>query len=235
MLQTTGLVKRFDGVEALAGVDLTVGDGEVVAVLGPSGSGKSTLLRVVAGLERPDAGRVLWNGEDVTDVPPHLRRFGLMFQSYALFPHLTVAGNVAFGLRMMGLSPDEVARRTEEALRWVDLDGFGDRPVEGLSGGEQQRVALARTLAPEPRLVMLDEPLGALDRNLRERLVVDTRRLLRERGATALYVTHDHAEADAVADRVAIMRNGRICQTGALEEIRRDPADDWVADFVGAP
>ncbi len=235
MLQTTGLVKRFDGVEALAGVDLTVGDGEVVAVLGPSGSGKSTLLRVVAGLERPDAGRVLWNGEDVTDVPPHLRRFGLMFQSYALFPHLTVAGNVAFGLRMMGLSPDEVARRTEEALRWVDLDGFGDRPVEGLSGGEQQRVALARTLAPEPRLVMLDEPLGALDRNLRERLVVDTRRLLRERGATALYVTHDHAEADAVADRVAIMRNGRICQTGALEEIRRDPGDDWVADFVGAP
>ncbi len=235
MLQTTGLVKRFDGVEALAGVDLTVGDGEVVAVLGPSGSGKSTLLRVVAGLERPDAGRVLWNGEDVTDVPPHLRRFGLMFQSYALFPHLTVAGNVAFGLRMMGLSPDEVARRTEEALRWVDLDGFGDRPVEGLSGGEQQRVALARTLAPEPRLVMLDEPLGALDRNLRERLVVDTRRLLRERGATALYVTHDHAEADAVADRVAIMRDGQICQTGALEEIRRDPADDWVADFVGAP
>ncbi len=235
MLQTTGLVKRFDGIEALAGVDLTVGDGEVVAVLGPSGSGKSTLLRVVAGLERPDAGRVLWNGEDVTDVPPHLRRFGLMFQSYALFPHLTVAGNVAFGLRMMGLSPDEVARRTEEALRWVDLDGFGDRPVEGLSGGEQQRVALARTLAPEPRLVMLDEPLGALDRNLRERLVVDTRRLLRERGATALYVTHDHAEADAVADRVAIMRDGRICQTGALEEIRREPADDWVADFVGAP
>lgn len=233
MLTTEGLVKRFDGVAALDGVDLDVGDGEIVAVLGPSGSGKSTLLRVIAGLERPDAGRVRWDGEDVTDLPPHLRRFGLMFQSYALFPHLSVGENVAFGLRMLGLPPAEVRRRTEEALRWVDLDGFAARPVEGLSGGEQQRVALARTLAPEPRLVMLDEPLGALDRNLRERLVVDTRRLLRERGATALYVTHDHGEAEAVADRVAIMHAGRIVQTGTLAEIRTAPADDWVADFVG--
>ncbi len=233
MLQTVDLHKRFDGVAALDGVDLEVGDGEVVAVLGPSGSGKSTLLRVIAGLERPDRGRVRWNGEDVTDVPPHLRRFGLMFQSYALFPHLTVAGNVAFGLRMLGLPPAEVEKRTREALRWVDLEEFADRPVEGLSGGEQQRVALARTLAPEPRLVMLDEPLGALDRNLRERLVVDTRRLLRERGATALYVTHDHGEAESVADRVAIMHAGRIVQTGTLTAIRRAPADAWVAEFVG--
>ncbi len=233
MLQTVDLHKRFDGVAALDGVDLEVGDGEVVAVLGPSGSGKSTLLRVIAGLERPDRGRVRWDGEDVTEVPPHLRRFGLMFQSYALFPHLTVAGNVAFGLRMLGLRPEEVEKRTWEALRWVDLEDFADRPVEGLSGGEQQRVALARTLAPEPRLVMLDEPLGALDRNLRERLVVDTRRLLRERGATALYVTHDHGEAESVADRVAIMHAGRIVQTGTLAEIRRAPADAWVADFVG--
>ncbi len=233
MLQTVDLHKRFDGVAALDGVDLEVGDGEVVAVLGPSGSGKSTLLRVIAGLERPDRGRVRWDGEDVTEVPPHLRRFGLMFQSYALFPHLTVAGNVAFGLRMLGLRPEEVEQRTWEALRWVDLEDLADRPVEGLSGGEQQRVALARTLAPEPRLVMLDEPLGALDRNLRERLVVDTRRLLRERGATALYVTHDHGEAESVADRVAIMHAGRIVQTGTLAEIRRAPADAWVADFVG--
>ncbi len=233
MLQTVGLVKRFDGVAALDGVDLDVADGEIVAVLGPSGSGKSTLLRVIAGLERPDAGRVLWDGEDVTDLAPHLRRFGLMFQSYALFPHLSVGGNVAFGLRMLGLAPDEVRRRTEEALAWVDLSGFADRPVEGLSGGEQQRVALARTLAPEPRLVMLDEPLGALDRNLRERLVVDTRRLLRERGATALYVTHDHGEAEAVADWVAIMHAGRIVQTGTLDAIRRHPTDEWVATFVG--
>jgi thiamine transport system ATP-binding protein len=230
-LEVDGVHKRFGTTVALDGADLEVARGEVVAILGPSGCGKSTLLRVVSGLESPDEGRSVGT-EDVTDVPVHLRRFGLMFQGYALFPHKSVGGNVGFGLRMQGMDPTEVAAPRREALEWVGLAGFGDRPIEGLSGGEQQRVALARTLAPEPRLVMLDEPLGALDRRLRERLVDEVRDLLRERMATALYVTHDHDEAEAVSDRVAIMRAGRVVQTGTLEEIRHSPADEWVSEFV---
>ena len=231
-LEVDGVHKRFGTTLALAGADLEVARGEVVAILGPSGCGKSTLLRVVSGLESPDEGRVRWDGEDITGVPVHLRRFGLMFQGYALFPHKSVGGNVGFGLRMAGMAPDEIRERVAEALEWVGLDGFADRPIEGLSGGEQQRVALARTLAPDPRLVMLDEPLGALDRRLRERLVDEVADLLRERMATALYVTHDHDEAEAVSDRVAIMRAGRVVQTGTLEEIRNAPADEWVSEFV---
>jgi thiamine transport system ATP-binding protein len=231
-LEVTGVHKRFGSTVALDGADLEVARGDVVAILGPSGCGKSTLLRVVSGLESPDQGRVHWDGVDVTGVPVHLRRFGLMFQGYALFPHKSVGANVGFGLRMQGMAPAEVQRRTREALEWVGLAGFVDRPIEGLSGGEQQRVALARTLAPEPRLVMLDEPLGALDRRLRERLVDEVRDLLRERMATALYVTHDHDEAEAVSDRVAVMRAGRVVQTGTLEQIRRSPADEWVGEFV---
>ncbi|MGF1667108.1 MAG: ABC transporter ATP-binding protein [Acidimicrobiia bacterium] len=232
-LEVRGVRKRFGSTVALDGVDLEVARGEVVAILGPSGCGKSTLLRVVSGLETPDEGRVRWDGEDVTDVPVHLRRFGLMFQGYALFPHKSVGANVGFGLRMQGMAPDDVQRRTREALDWVGLADFADRPIEGLSGGEQQRVALARTLAPEPGLVMLDEPLGALDRRLRERLVDEVGDLLRERMATALYVTHDHDEAETVSDRVAIMRAGRVVQTGTLDEIRDAPADEWVGEFVG--
>ncbi len=234
MLQVSGVSKRFDETVALDGADLEVGDGEVRALLGPSGCGKSTLLRVVAGLTAPETGRIAWDGEDLSGVPIHERRFGLMFQSYALFPHRTVGGNVGFGLEMGGWDPEDRERRVAEVLSWVGMENFADRSIEGLSGGEQQRVALARTLAPSPRLVMLDEPLGALDRRLRERLIVEIRDLLASRETTALYVTHDHAEAEVVADTVSLMRAGRIVQTGPLDEIRRDPADEWVASFVGA-
>jgi ABC-type Fe3+/spermidine/putrescine transport system ATPase subunit len=164
-------------------------------------------------------------------MPTHKRGFGLMFQGYALFPHMTVAENVAFGLRMTGRR--DVDRSVEEALSWVGLEGFGDRQVTSLSGGEQQRVALARTLAPRPKLVMLDEPLGALDRNLRQSLVVETRRILEEREVTAIVVTHDRDEAVAMTDRLALMRSGTIVQTGTLAEMLASPADDWVSEFLG--
>lgn len=232
MLEVRGISKTFGDTVALDEVEFTVGD-EIMAVLGPSGCGKSTLLRVVAGLEMPDAGIVTWGGEDLAPVPVHQRRFGLMFQDYALFPHRSVAQNVAFGLRMQGRDREETEHRVEQVLSWVGLDGFGHRRIEGLSGGEQQRVALARTLAPEPRLVMLDEPLGALDRMLRERLVAETRDVLVESGTPAIYVTHDHDEARSVAHRVAIMRAGRIVQLGDFSDIVSHPADKWVARFVG--
>lgn len=208
-------------------VNLETADGEIVAVLGPSGSGKSTLLRAIAGLVDVTEGKVLWDGTVMNDVPVHLRRFGLMFQGFALFPHLDVAGNVGFGV-----PPDERENAVPEALHWVGLEGFGERRVEELSGGEKQRVALARTLAPQPRLVLLDEPLGALDRSLRERLVGDTRELLVERGVTGIVVTHDRDEAASLSDRLAIMRGGTIVQTGTLDSILAQPVDDWVAQFI---
>jgi ABC-type Fe3+/spermidine/putrescine transport system ATPase subunit len=214
----------------LKGTSLSVADGEIVTVLGPSGSGKTTLLRAVAGLVEIQSGDITWNGESILGLPSHLRRFGLMFQGYALFPHLDVGGNVAFGLRMA--EQENIAEEVRRALEWVDLGGFEDRPIDSLSGGEKQRVALARTLAPKPRLVMLDEPLGALDRNLRQRLVVDTRRILDERGVTAVIVTHDRDEASALADRLAIMREGSIVQTGPIDEILANPVDEWVAEFL---
>jgi thiamine transport system ATP-binding protein len=216
----------------LHGVDLTVGRGETVGLLGPSGSGKSTLLKIIAGLIPPSTGRVLWDGLDLAVVPTHLRRFGLMFQGYALFPHLTVAENVGFGLRMQGRDRDEMNRSVDLALKQVGLAGFGDRLIAELSGGEQQRVALARTLAPEPRFVMLDEPLGALDRSLRTQLLVQTRQILETAGVTALVVTHDQEEAVAFSDRLALMRGGTIVQVGTREEILADPIDSWVADFL---
>jgi ABC-type Fe3+/spermidine/putrescine transport system ATPase subunit len=231
MLSVDGLDVFIDSKQILANVTLTVADGEVVGVLGPSGSGKSTLLRAIAGLVEPAAGDIGWDGESIDSVPPHRREFGLMFQGYALFPHMTVAQNVGFGLRMTG--HQDIDREVEEALSWVGLEGFGARQVDSLSGGEQQRVALARTLAPRPRLVMLDEPLGALDRNLRQKLVVDTREVLEERNVTGLVVTHDREEAVAMSDRLALMRSGTIVQTGRLDTILTDPADDWVAQFLG--
>lgn len=233
MLTVEDVTVRFGDTVAVDGAALTVEDGERMAVLGPSGSGKSTLLRAIGGLERLEQGRILWDGEDLARVPPHERRFGFMFQGYALFPHMTVAGNVGFGLRMDGRPRQEIERRTAEVLDWVGMSGFADRSIENLSGGEQQRVALARTVAPEPRLLMLDEPLGALDRALRERLMVEMTELLEKTGITALYVTHDHGEAEHFADRVAIMRAGRIVQVGPMKELRAHPVDDWVADFVG--
>jgi thiamine transport system ATP-binding protein len=223
----------FDGHTALDDVDLTVEDHELVAVLGPSGSGKSTLLRAIAGLELLDTGTVRWDGEDLARVPPHRRSFGLMFQDYALFPHKDVAANVAFGLRMQHRPDAEIRRRVAEVLTLVDLDGFDHRSVTTLSGGEQQRVALARAVAPEPRLLMLDEPLGALDRTLRERLTQEVRELLRRLGMTAIYVTHDHAEARALGDRLVVMRAGHIEQVGPPDEVVAHPVNDFVAEFVG--
>jgi len=230
-------VKSIDVVlgenPVLQDVTLTVGTGESVAVLGPSGSGKSTLLRAVAGLVPVESGSITWDGEDMIAVPTHLRGFGLMFQGYALFPHLDVFGNVGFGLRMANLPESEIRRRVAAALELVGLAGFDDRSITDLSGGEKQRVALARTLAPEPKMIMLDEPLGALDRALRERLMVDTRHILSDRGVTALLVTHDREEAEALSDRIALMRDGKIVQSGTLGDILAHPADDWVRDFLG--
>jgi len=220
----------IDSKRILEDVSLEVADGEIVAILGPSGSGKSTLLRAIAGLVDLADGDVRWNEQTIAGTPPHRRDFGLMFQGYALFPHMTVAGNVGFGLRMGGA--DDIDRRVGEALSWVGLDGFGPRQIDSLSGGEQQRVALARTLAPEPRLVMLDEPLGALDRNLRQQLVIDTKEVLEDREVTAIVVTHDREEAVALSDRLALMRAGTIVQTGRLEEILETPANEWVEHFI---
>lgn len=233
MLTVRGLTKRFGPVVALSDVDLDLAIGATVSVLGPSGSGKSTLLRVIAGLEPADAGSVSWQGEDLTAVPAHKRQFGLMFQDYALFPHRNIAGNVGFGLRMAGWSPPEVERRVGEVLELVGLAGMEDRPTNELSGGEAQRVALARTLAPAPRLVMLDEPLGSLDRSLRERLIVELGEIFERVESTVLYVTHDQEEAFTIADRVAIMRDGVLVQEATPEDLWTAPAGVFVSDFLG--
>jgi thiamine transport system ATP-binding protein len=205
MLEVQGVRLRYGARWVLDGVDLMVATGQVVALLGPSGSGKTTLLRVIAGLLAPDDGRILWDGEDVTAVPTHLRRFGLVFQDQQLFPHRDVAANVGFGLRMAGRPKTEIRVRVSELLELVGLAGFDGRAVAALSGGEAQRVALARALAPEPRLLLLDEPLGSLDRELHDRLAVDLRRLLKQVGITGLHVTHDRDEASTIADRVVTM------------------------------
>ena len=233
LLELRNLHKSYPDGWTLADVSFTVEQGEIVCLLGPSGCGKTTLLRLIAGLETPDSGQVLVDSKDVTHTPPHLRGFGLMFQEYALFPHKDVFGNVAFGLRMQGLSRRQVTARVAEALALVGLEGFEHRDVNQLSGGERQRVALARSLAPHPRLLMLDEPLGALDRNLRERLLDELPAILYRAGVTAITVTHDQEEAFALADRVVLMRDGRIVQVGAPEEVYRKPVSAWVARFLG--
>lgn len=232
MLSVNEIWADLDDQPVLQGTSLRVDDGEILAVLGPSGSGKSTLLRAIAGLVTVQFGQVLWDGVDLESVPTHLREFGLMFQGFALFPHLNVAENIGFGLRMAHHSSEEIADEVGAALTWVGLGGFEEREIESLSGGERQRVALARTLAPRPRLVMLDEPLGALDRNLREKLIGETREILDERGVTAIVVTHDRDEAVRISDRLALMRGGVIVQSGTLPEILAKPADDWVHDFL---
>ncbi|MFI2435009.1 ABC transporter ATP-binding protein [Streptomyces sp. NPDC018693] len=224
---------RFGGRAVLDAVDLEVAEHEVVCVLGPSGSGKSTLLRAVAGLQVLDSGRVLLDGRDQVGVPAHRRGVGLMFQDHQLFPQRDVGGNVAFGLRMHGVSKRERDDRVGELLDLVGLPGAARRAVGALSGGEQQRVALARALAPRPRLLMLDEPLGQLDRSLRERLVVELRELFGRLGTTVLAVTHDQGEAFALADRVVVMRDGRIAQSGTPLEVWQRPADAFVARFLG--
>ncbi|MGW6015378.1 ABC transporter ATP-binding protein [Streptomyces sp. NPDC055210] len=233
MLELDGATVRFAGRAVLDDVGLDVAEHEIVCVLGPSGSGKSTLLRAVAGLQHLDDGRVFLDGRDLDGVPAHKRGVGLMFQDHQLFPQRDVAGNVAFGLRMHGESKQRQAVRVGELLALVGLPGAQRRAVASLSGGEQQRVALARALAPRPRLLMLDEPLGQLDRSLRERLVVELRELFGELGTTVLAVTHDQGEAFALADRVVVMRDGRIAQSGTPLEVWQRPADEFVARFLG--
>ncbi|WP_156721388.1 ABC transporter ATP-binding protein [Streptomyces apocyni] len=233
LLSLTEATVRFPGGPALDGVDLEVAEHEIVCVLGPSGSGKSTLLRAVAGLQPLDSGRVLLEGRDQARVPAHQRGVGLMFQDHQLFPQRDVGRNVAFGLQTRAVPRDQRELRVRELLELVGLPGAGRRAVASLSGGEQQRVALARALAPRPRLLMLDEPLGQLDRSLRERLVVELRELFDELGTTVLAVTHDQGEAFALADRVVVMREGRIAQAGSPLEVWQRPADAFVARFLG--
>jgi thiamine transport system ATP-binding protein len=223
----------LDGTRIVDDVSFEIVTGERLALLGPSGAGKSTLLRVVAGLARPTSGRVLADGRDLTSVPAHRRGIGLVFQDAALFPHRTVAENVAFGPKVAGLSRAEQEARVAEALALVGLSQTGARDVSTLSGGEAQRIALARALAPRPQTLLLDEPLGALDGPLRQRLQDDLRALFERLGLTVVHVTHDVGEAFALGDRVAILRGGRVAQVAAPDELWARPADDWVARFLG--
>jgi thiamine transport system ATP-binding protein len=233
MLSVRDVTVRFDTTVAVDQVSLELPRGQVLAVLGPSGCGKSTLLRAVAGLEALASGSVAYDGQDLARVPTHRRGFALMFQDGQLFPHQSVAGNVGYSLRLRHLPRAETAARVAELLALVGLPGYGDRMPSTLSGGERQRVALARALAVEPRLLLLDEPLSALDRSLRERLAGDLRSILVAAGTTALLVTHDQEEAFAVADRMAVMRAGRVVQAGSLDEVWRGPVDGEVAAFLG--
>ena len=233
MLLVDDATVRFGPSPALDRVTLELAKGEVVTVLGPSGCGKTTLLRAIAGLQTLDAGRVLLDGRDLVDVPPHRRGIGFVFQDLALFHHRDVFGNVAFGLRMRGDAAESIPPRVASMLELVGLAGLERRAVATLSGGEQQRVSLARALAPEPRVLLLDEPLGSLDRRLRDRLLEDLDRIFDSLGITAIYVTHDQAEAFALGDRVAVMRDGRIVQTGSPDTLWAQPADADVARFLG--
>jgi spermidine/putrescine transport system ATP-binding protein len=232
-VRVEGAWHRFRDFVALRGVSLDVGPGQFLTLLGPSGSGKTTLLRVVAGLVQPTAGRVFIGARDVTRLPPEKREIGFVFQNYALFPHLTVFENVAFALRLRRRGRDEVQQRVHEALERVYLTGLDARRPAELSGGQQQRVALARAIVFNPALLLMDEPLGSLDKRLREQLQVEIRRLQREVGITTIYVTHDQEEAFSLSDRIAVMQAGEVHQLGVPEEIYRRPADAFVAHFVG--
>jgi ABC-type Fe3+/spermidine/putrescine transport system ATPase subunit len=234
MLEVHAIHKSYEGSPLLTGVSFQVGSGEILGLLGASGSGKSTLLRIIAGLETPEAGRVLWEGRDLAPVPVHARGIGLVFQDYALFPHLNVAANIGYGLRLRRESPDRIHQRVADLLALVGLSGFAARRISELSGGEQQRVALARALAIEPKLLLFDEPLGALDRSLRERLLAELRAILQKSRVPAIYVTHDQEEAFALADRVALLHAGCIVRMGSPDQIWQDPGSVWAARFLGA-
>jgi putrescine transport system ATP-binding protein len=228
-----GVTKRFGDIAAVSDLTLSLYPGEFHALLGPSGCGKTTLMRMLAGFEAPDSGRILLDGQDLAGIPPHLRPTNMMFQSYALFPHMSVFDNIAFGLRQGSLAREAIAARVAEMLALVKLEGFASRRPDQLSGGQKQRVALARALARRPKVLLLDEPLGALDRKLREETQYELMDLQAELGLTFLMVTHDQDEAMAMADRISVMERGRIAQVGAPEEIYEMPANRYVAEFVG--
>lgn len=223
------------GHMALQPLDLQVHAGETLVLLGPSGCGKTTTLRIVSGLESPDkGGQVMFGGRDVTALPIEKRDVGMVFQNYALFPNMSVADNIAYGLKIQRLPRTEIAHRLDEVMRMVDLQGFGERRIDALSGGQKQRVALARAIAVRPKVLLFDEPLAALDAKLRDRLRIEIGQLLRELGTTAVYVTHDQDEAMALGDRIAVMQAGRIAQLGTPQEIYHQPVNAFVADFIGA-
>lgn len=233
LLQIQGVSKSFGITHVLSDISLTVQRGDVVSLLGPSGSGKSTLLRCVAGLETVDKGRVVLEGQDITNTPTHQRGIGMMFQQFALFPHRSVADNIAFGLRMQGATKQAQQQRIDELLELIGLQGYGQRSIFELSGGEQQRVALARSLAPRPRLLLLDEPLSSLDQSLRERLMNEVRNIIKQVGVTALYVTHSQEEAFAVSDQIVVLDKGQMLQQGTPEQIYAQPVNRFVAGFLG--
>jgi putrescine transport system ATP-binding protein len=233
IVKLEGVRKSFGDLEAVAGVDLEVARGELFALLGGSGCGKTTLLRLLAGFETPDAGRVLIDGQDMTGVPPHQRPVNMMFQSYALFPHMDVAANIAYGLRREGHPTTEIRKRVGEALALVKLGGLGGRKPSQLSGGQRQRVALARAIVKQPKLLLLDEPLAALDRKLREGTRFELVRLQEQLGLTFIVVTHDQQEAMSMASRLAVMNTGRIVQIGTPHDLYERPASRFVADFIG--
>ncbi len=233
LLEVTHISKSFPHTPALRRVSFSLDQGEILGILGPSGCGKTTLLRILAGIETPDSGRISFDGKDMADVPPHRRHFGMMFQDFALFPHKTVFDNVGFGLLQKKLPSRQITRRVHELLALVGLDGFSNRGISSLSGGERQRIALARSLAPNPTLLLLDEPMGSLDRELRERLVPELKAILQHVGVTAVFVTHDHSEAYAMADKVAVMDLGQIEQQDSPENLYRQPRNRRVATFLG--
>lgn len=232
-LVTEKLVKRFDEALAVDEVSLSIAQGEIFALLGSSGCGKSTLLRMLAGFESPTSGRILLGGQDVAKLPPYHRPINMMFQSYALFPHLNIWENVAFGLKREGLPKDEIKQRTGEMLDLVQLGAYAQRKPHQLSGGQQQRVALARSLAKRPKLLLLDEPLGALDKKLREQTQFELVNIIEKVGVTCVMVTHDQEEAMTMASRIAVMSKGRVLQVGTPEEVYEHPSNRFVADFIG--
>jgi len=233
LLEITNLGKQYSGQPLLSEINFSLQRGEILCLLGPSGSGKTTLLRMLSGLELPDQGEISFDGKNLAGIAPHKRNFGMMFQDYALFPHKNIAENIAFGLEMQNWSKNKQDQRVAEMLALVGLQGFGQRSLDTLSGGERQRVALARSLAPQPQLLLLDEPLGSLDRTLRDHLAVEIRAILKSQNVTALFVTHDQSEAFTVADQIAILHRGKMEQLAPPEQLYRQPANADVARFLG--
>jgi putative spermidine/putrescine transport system ATP-binding protein len=232
-IKIQGLTKKYGSMYALDTVDLDVKSGEFLTLLGPSGSGKTTLLMAIAGFNRPDAGSIRFGDTEVILSPPHKRNVGMVFQSYALFPHMTVAENVAFPLKLRGVNAQESAERVAEALTTVQLDDLGGREIDQLSGGQRQRVALARAFVFRPRILLMDEPLSALDKKLREQMQIELKHLHEQLGVTTVYVTHDQREALTMSDRIAVINHGRLVQIGTPREIYNQPANAFVADFIG--
>ena len=228
-----GLSRSFGDVRAVAGVDLDIYEGEFITLLGPSGSGKTTVLRMIAGFEKPDSGTIDLAGKDVSQLPPYERDVNTVFQDYALFPHMNVISNIEYGLKVKGVAKEECSARALEALKQVRLEGYGERKPSQLSGGQRQRVALARALVNRPSVLLLDEPLGALDLKLREQMQIELKELQREVGITFIFVTHDQEEALTMSDRIAVFNNGKIEQLGTPREIYENPVSSFVSEFVG--